>query len=72
MRISGYSRNSGSGSDDPYKRGTETFQFSVMAAGLYRILFYRCAMAGFNKEELIKAIEKYNQRDRRYGGVKEE
>lgn len=26
----------------------------------------------FSKEELTKAIEKYNQRDRRYGGVKEE
>ena len=26
----------------------------------------------FNKEELIKAIEKYNERDRRFGGVKEE
>ena len=26
----------------------------------------------FNREELIKAIEKYNLRDRRYGGVKEE
>lgn len=26
----------------------------------------------FNKEELEKAIEKYNSRDRRYGGVKEE
>lgn len=26
----------------------------------------------FDKAELIKAIEKYNQRDRRYGGVKEE
>lgn len=25
----------------------------------------------FNKAELIKAIEKYNERDRRYGGVKE-
>ena len=25
----------------------------------------------FDKEELIRAIEKYNQRDRRYGGVKE-
>ena len=25
----------------------------------------------FRKEELAKAIEKYNQRDRRYGGVKE-
>ena len=26
----------------------------------------------FDKHELIRAIEKYNQRDRRYGGVKEE
>ena len=26
----------------------------------------------FNKEELVKAIEKFNKRDRRYGGVKEE
>ena len=26
----------------------------------------------FSKEELAKAIERYNQRERRYGGVKEE
>lgn len=26
----------------------------------------------FNREELIKAFEKYNKRDRRFGGVKEE
>lgn len=26
----------------------------------------------FKKEELVKAIEKYNERERRYGGVKEE
>lgn len=26
----------------------------------------------FTKEELVKAIEQYNQRDRRFGGVKEE
>ena len=26
----------------------------------------------FNRDELVKAIEKYNERDRRYGGVKEE
>ena len=26
----------------------------------------------FTKEELIKAVEAYNHRDRRYGGVKEE
>lgn len=37
-----------------------------------RILFYRCSVAGFSKAELEKAIEQYNRRDRRYGGVKEE
>lgn len=26
----------------------------------------------FTKEELVKAVEQYNSRDRRYGGVKEE
>ena len=26
----------------------------------------------FNKEEFVKAIEKYNKRDRRFGGVKED
>ena len=26
----------------------------------------------FKRGELVKAIEKYNERDRRYGGVKEE
>ena len=26
----------------------------------------------FSKEELVKAVEQYNRRDRRYGGVKEE
>ncbi len=26
----------------------------------------------FNKEEIVKAIEKFNKRDRRFGGVKEE
>ena len=34
--------------------------------------FTPVAWPDFNKKELIKAIEKYNQRDRRYGGVKEE
>ena len=26
----------------------------------------------FDKEELVKAVEAYNKRDRRYGGIKEE
>lgn len=34
--------------------------------------FTDVAWPDFNKAELVKAIEMYNQRDRRYGGVKEE
>lgn len=34
--------------------------------------FTDVAWPDFNKAELIKAIEKYNERDRRYGGAKEE
>nr|MCR4716227.1 di-trans,poly-cis-decaprenylcistransferase [Lachnospiraceae bacterium] len=32
--------------------------------------FTDCLWPDFNKDELIKAIEYYNGRDRRYGGVK--
>lgn len=34
--------------------------------------FTDVAWPDFDKKELLKAIEKFNQRDRRYGGVKEE
>ena len=34
--------------------------------------FTDVAWPDFHKAELVQAIEKYNQRDRRYGGVKEE
>ncbi len=34
--------------------------------------FTPVAWPDFSKEELIKAVEAYNHRDRRYGGVKEE
>lgn len=34
--------------------------------------FTDVAWPDFNREELIRAIEKYSARDRRYGGVKEE
>lgn len=34
--------------------------------------FTQVPWPAFNKEELIRAIEKYNSRDRRYGGLKEE
>ena len=29
-----------------------------------------CLWPDFNRDELIKAIEQFNQRDRRFGGVK--
>ena len=34
--------------------------------------FTDVAWPDFKRDELVKAIEKYNERDRRYGGVKEE
>ena len=43
----GYERNSGSGSADPYQRGRTFIELSFMAAGVYRILLYGCALAGF-------------------------
>ena len=46
--LSGYSRCSGSGSADQNQRRTETVQFPYVAAGIYRVLFYRCCMAGFS------------------------
>ena len=61
-----------SGSDDPHKRGTQTFQLSVMAACYTEFYFTDVPWPDFSKEELEKAIETYNHRDRRYGGVKEE
>ncbi len=49
---------------------------AVDPAGLFsKTEFYfirRVPWPAFNKEELLKAIEKYNGRERRYGGVKGE
>ena len=41
-----------------------------MANSLFRDLYYRYIVAYFNEEELDKAIEVFNKRDRRFGGVK--
>lgn len=35
----------GSGSSDPYQRRAASFQLPYVAAGVYGILFYRCAVA---------------------------
>ena len=48
--ISGYldtAGSAGSGSSDPHQRRAAPVQLPALAAGLYRILFYRCALAGF-------------------------
>ena len=55
------------------QRGTEAFQLSALAAGLHGVLFYRCFVAGLYKRRTGKRLFlKYNERDRRYGGVKGE
>ena len=49
--ISGYLDTAGvpdPGSVDQNQRRTETVQFPYVAAGIYRVLFYRCCMAGFS------------------------
>ncbi len=57
----------------PYKRRAAPFQLPDVAAGLHGIFTlprFRGRIS--TKQELRKAIEQYNNRDRRYGGVKEE
>ncbi len=44
----------------------------MRAAGLHGILLTEVPWPDFHEEKLRKAIEQYNNRDRRYGGVKEE
>ena len=45
IRPSGYGRHPGSGSSDPYQWRAASFQLPYVAAGVYGILFYRCAVA---------------------------
>ena len=51
---------------------TRISNFLLWQMAYTEFYFTDVAWPDFNKAELIKAIEKYNQRDRRYGGVKEE
>ena len=46
-------------------------ELSALAAGLFRVLFTDIPWPAFTKEELIKAVEEYNRRHRRFGGVEE-
>ena len=52
--------------------GVQTCALPIWQMAYTEFYFTDVAWPDFNKAELIKAIEKYNQRDRRYGGVKEE
>ena len=57
----------------PHKRRTAPVQFSLDGSWhIQSFILQEVPWPDFDKEELIRAIEKYNQRDRRYGGVKEE
>ena len=51
---------------------TRISNFLLWQMAYTEFYFTDVAWPDFNKAELVKAIEKYNQRDRRYGGVKEE
>ena len=51
--------------------GAEIVELSSLAACIFGILFYGCPWPDFTKEELVKAIEEYNHRHRRFGKVEE-
>ena len=71
--LSGYCRSAGSGSSDPHQRRTaDLSNFLMWQLAYTEFYFTDVAWPDFHKAELVQAIEKYNQRDRRYGGVKEE
>lgn len=47
--------HSGSGFDDPYKRRTKIIELSALAAGLFRVLFYRYSVAGIYERRAYKS-----------------
>ena len=53
-----------------HERGGEAVKFPSVAAGYSEFYFTDVLWPDFTKEDLVKAIEQYNARDRRYGGVK--
>ena len=53
--------------------GDQSLSNFLMWQLAYTVFYFTdVAWPDFHKAELVQAIEKYNQRDRRYGGVKEE
>ena len=74
-RISGYLDTAGVPDPDLLIRtsGEQRLSNFLMWQMAYTEFYFTdVAWPDFHKAELIQAIEKYNQRDRRYGGVKEE
>lgn len=74
-RISGYLDTAGVPDPDLMIRtsGEQRLSNFLMWQMAYTEFYFTdVAWPDFNKAELVRAIEKYNQRDRRYGGVKEE
>lgn len=50
--------------------GTEAFYYLLWQMAYTEFYFTDCLWPDFNKKELEKAVEYYQQRDRRFGGVK--
>ena len=74
-RISGYLDTAGVPDPDLLIRtsGEQRLSNFLMWQMAYTEFYFTdVAWPDFHKAELIQAIDKYNQRDRRYGGVKEE
>ena len=67
--ISGYLDTAGLPDPDLMIRTSGELRLQLAYSEFY---FTDVPWPDFKKEELVKAIEKYNERDRRYGGVKEE
>ena len=65
-------RRCGSGPSDPYSGEQRLSNYLLWQLAYTEFYFTEVPWPAFTKEELAKAIEKYNKRDRRYGGVKEE
>lgn len=54
-----------------YKRRTKIIELLALAKAYSEFYFTDIPWPAFTKEELIKAVEEYNRRHRRFGGVEE-
>ena len=63
---------SGSGFTYPHQREQRLSNYLPWQLAYTEFYFTDVHWPDFNKEELIRAFEKYNKRERRFGGVTEE